>query len=59
MKRATEELAWIKALEDSPSEPLDKCRALWALITTGQEADLMKVLNEAPSHNLNQAGSPT
>ena len=45
----------IKALEESPGEPLDKCRALWALITTGQEAELMKVLNEAPTHNLNPA----
>jgi hypothetical protein len=59
MQRATEELAWIKALEESPGEPLDKCRALWALITTGQEAELMKVLNEAPTHNLNPADKPT
>lgn len=59
MQRAAEELAWIKSLEESPGEPLDKCRALWALITTGQEAELMKVLNEAPTHNVNPAGSPT
>lgn len=51
MKRAAEELAWIKSLEESSAEPLDKCRALWALITTGQEAELMNVLDQAPSHS--------
>lgn len=44
MKRATEELAWIKALEDSPAEPLDKCRALWVLVTTGHEAALLALV---------------
>ncbi len=44
MQRATEELALIKALEESPGEPLDKCRALWALITTGQEAELLALV---------------
>lgn len=58
MRRATEELAWIKSLEESSAESLDKCRALWALITTGQEAQLMKVLNEVPSHHLNPARRP-
>jgi hypothetical protein len=42
--RAAEELAWIKALEESPCEPLDKCRALWALITTGRETELLALL---------------
>jgi hypothetical protein len=59
MKRAAKELILIKELEDSPGEPLDKCRALWELITTGREAALMKVLREAPNHNINLPGSPT
>ncbi len=42
--RAAEELAWIKALEEASSEPLDKCRALWALITTGRETELLALL---------------
>lgn len=58
-KRAEEELAWIKELEEVPGEPLDKCRALWELITTGREAALIKVLQEAPNNNLNREGSPT
>lgn len=57
MKRAAEELAWIKALEESSSEPLDKCRALWELITTGQEMGLLKVLREEPIHPLDTQGS--
>ena len=47
LQRAAEELAWIKALEESPGEPLDKCRALWALITTGQEAELLALVTSA------------
>jgi hypothetical protein len=52
-KRAEKELSLIKELEDAPGEPLDKCRALWDLIKTGNEAALMKVLDEAPSHPTN------
>ena len=43
-QRAAEELAWIKALEESPGEPLHKCRALWALIKTGNEAELLALV---------------
>ena len=59
MKRAAEELAWIKGLEESSAETEDKCRVLWTLITTGREAELIKVLHEAQSDNMNQPGSPT
>lgn len=44
IQRATEELAWIKSLEESTAEPLDKCRALWTLIKTGHEAELLALL---------------
>lgn len=48
-RRAEEELAWIKALEESMAEPEGKCRALWVLITTGHEADLLALI--APKQN--------
>jgi hypothetical protein len=47
-KRAEKELSLIKELEDAPGEPLDKCRALWELIKTGDERALLKVLQDAP-----------
>ena len=49
MQRAADELVWIKALEESPGEPLDKCRALWELITTGREAALLALVT--PAHD--------
>lgn len=49
-KRAERELSLIKELEDASGEPLDKCRALWELITKGDERALLKVLQDAPAN---------
>jgi hypothetical protein len=43
-QRAEEELALIKALEVLTTEPLEKCRALWELITTGREDAVQALL---------------
>jgi hypothetical protein len=48
MQRAADELALMKELEETAVNPLDKCRALWHLITTGDEGEMQKVLQEAP-----------
>ena len=53
IQRATEELAWIKSLEESTAEPLDKCRAQWTLITTGHEAELLALLTPIQSTKTN------
>jgi len=47
-QRAEVELALIKQLEDASGDALAKCRALWALITTGKE-DAVVALVEAPA----------
>lgn len=39
MQQAEIDLHLIKQLEDAPGDAQDKCRALWALITTGKEED--------------------
>ncbi len=44
-QRADLELDLIKQLEDAPGDALAKCRALWTLITTGNE-DAMVALVE-------------
>jgi hypothetical protein len=47
-QRAEVELELIKQLEDASGDALAKCRALWALITTGKE-DAVVALVEAPA----------
>ena len=52
LQRAEAELDLIKQLEEAPAEPLAKCRALWALITTGnskQAASLIDTAMEKPA----------
>jgi hypothetical protein len=44
IQRAEEELALIEALEALTAEPLEKCRALWELITTGREDAVLALL---------------
>lgn len=48
MQRAAEELGLIKELEDAPGEPIEKCRALWSLITTGDESALLSLVEDPP-----------
>lgn len=48
-QRAEVELDLIKRLEGAPAEPLDKCRALWTLITTGKECAAVAVVDPPPS----------
>jgi hypothetical protein len=48
MQRAAEELGLIKELEDAPGEPIEKCRALWSLITTGNESALLSLVEDPP-----------
>ena len=37
----------IKQLEDASGDALDKCRALWTLITTGNEDTVVALVDEA------------
>ena len=37
----------IKQLEDASVDALDKCRALWTLITTGNEDTVVALVDEA------------
>lgn len=46
-QRAELELDLIKQLEDASGEALAKCRALWSLITTGNEDAVVALLEEA------------
>ena len=46
-KRALQELVLMKDLETAQADPIDKCRALWDLITTGNEETLRKLLQPA------------
>lgn len=46
-QRAEMELDLIKQLEDTPGDALTKCRALWTLITTGNEDVVVALVNEA------------
>ena len=44
MQRAEVELQLIKRLEEALTDPRDKCRALWTLITTGQGAEMIAII---------------
>lgn len=44
MRCAEDELDLIKRLEDAPSESIEKCRALWALITQGRGDAVLDLL---------------
>ena len=46
-KRALQELVLMKDLETAQADPIDKCRALWDLITTGNDETLRKLLQPA------------
>lgn len=46
-QRAELELDLIKQLEDALGDALAKCRALWALITTGSEDAVVALIDEA------------
>lgn len=46
-QRAELELDLIKQLEDASGDALAKCRALWALITTGNEDAVVALIDEA------------
>jgi len=46
-QRAELELDLIKQLEDASGDALDKCRALWTLITTGNEDTVVALVDEA------------
>lgn len=46
-QRAELELDLIKQLEDASGDALAKCRALWALITTGNEGAVVALIDEA------------
>jgi hypothetical protein len=46
-QRAELELELIKQLEDASGDALAKCRALWALITTGNEDAVVALIDEA------------
>ncbi|MDH0899003.1 hypothetical protein N5C12_06520 [Comamonas aquatica] len=46
-QRAELELDLIKQLEDASGDALAKCRALWALITTGNEYAVVALIDEA------------
>jgi hypothetical protein len=37
----------MKDLETAQADPIDKCRALWDLITTGNDETLRKLLQPA------------
>ena len=47
-QRAELELDLIKQLEDASGDALDKCRALWTLITTGKEDAVVALLEPGP-----------
>ena len=47
-QRAQLELDLIKRLEDAPGDALAKSRALWALITTGDESDVVALVEQQP-----------
>ena len=46
MRCAEDELVLIKQLEEAPSESIEKCRALWALITHGRVEAILNLLPE-------------
>ena len=46
-QRAELELDLIKELEDASGDALDKCRALWTLITTGNEDAVVALVDKA------------
>lgn len=46
MRCAEDELVLIKHLEDAPSAPIEKCRALWSLITQGRLDAVLDLLPE-------------
>ncbi len=47
ISRAEIELDMIKRLEGIAAEPLEKCRVLWTLITSGQEAPLLGLFDRS------------
>lgn len=47
-QRAELELDLIKQLEDASGDALDKCRALWTLITTGKEDAVVALVEPGP-----------
>jgi len=47
-QRAELELDPIKQLEDVPGDALAKCRAVWALITTGNEEAVVALVEPGP-----------
>ena len=47
-QRAELELDLIKQLEDASGDALDKCRALWTLITTGKENAVVALVEPGP-----------
>ena len=46
MRCAEDELVLIKQLEEAPFESIEKCRALWALITQGRVEAILNLLPE-------------
>ncbi|MCA0212092.1 MAG: hypothetical protein LCH79_02825 [Proteobacteria bacterium] len=57
-QRAELELDLIKQLEDASDDALDKCRALWTLITTGKEDAVVALVEPGPlTHAAGAAGS--
>ncbi|WP_152969354.1 hypothetical protein [Paracidovorax avenae] len=48
-QRAEVDLELIKQLEDAPGDAQDKCRALWALITTGKSEDAAALIDASTS----------
>lgn len=48
-QQAEVDLELIKQLEDAPGDAQDKCRALWALITTGKSEDAAALIDASTS----------
>jgi hypothetical protein len=51
MHRAEWELELIKRLEEVSADALDKCRALWTLITTGKEHEVIAVIDSSTAQS--------
>lgn len=54
MRRAEVELDLIKRLEEARGEALDKCRALWTLITTGNAQEIIALIERPGADSADQ-----